>query len=41
MGIRAKRFAMITEDSVVKFLAVEDAPGTGDRQLRRAILEQL
>jgi peroxiredoxin len=41
MGIRAKRFAMIVEDGVVKSIAVEDAPGQTVVSAAARILEQL
>ena len=41
MGIRAKRFAMIVEDGVVKSIAVEDMPGQATVSSAARILEQL
>jgi peroxiredoxin len=41
MGMRAKRFAMIVEDGVVKSVAVEDAPGQTAVSAAAQILQQL
>jgi peroxiredoxin len=41
MGTRAKRFAMIVDDGVVKSLAVEDRPGQPTVSAAAQILQQL
>lgn len=41
MGRRAKRFAMIVDDGVVQFMAVEDSPGQATTSAAAQVLEQL
>ncbi|MCV0395683.1 MAG: peroxiredoxin [Rhizobiaceae bacterium] len=41
LGIRLKRFSMIVEDGVVKFLALEDAPGKAIESGAAKLMEQL
>lgn len=41
LGIRSKRYAMIVDDGVVSWLAVEPAPGQADATSADAVLEAL
>jgi len=41
LGIRSKRYAMIVDDGVVAWLAVEPAPGQADATSADAVLEAL
>jgi len=40
MGVRSRRYAMIVDDGVVKFLGVEDAPGV-DKSSAETVLKAL
>ena len=41
LGVRAKRFAMIVEDGVVKELMIEDSPGQAEASGAEAVLAKL
>jgi peroxiredoxin len=41
LGVRSKRYAMLVEDGVVRWMAVEDSPGEADKTGADAILAQL
>jgi glutaredoxin/glutathione-dependent peroxiredoxin len=41
MGIRAKRFAMLVDDGVVKVMNVEDVPGKAEASSAEALLGQI
>ncbi|MCG6122355.1 MAG: peroxiredoxin [Microvirga sp.] len=41
LGIRSRRYAMIVDDGVVSWLAVEDAPGKADKTGADAVLAAL
>lgn len=41
LGVRSKRWAMLVEDGVVKWLAVEDSPGQADKTSADAMLKAM
>ncbi len=41
LGVRSTRFSMLVENGVVKFVEVEEKPGTGNCFVGEAMLERL
>lgn len=41
MGIRSKRYAMIVDNGVVKWMGIEDAPGKLEKSSAEAVLQHL